>query len=309
MAENEITEQADDDVSFSLTLRGLSLRFEENTTAQAKRAGKPKGTYVREYLEQGLSDPIINYTLINPLSISLDEELAQYVGGQLDEKSFQNYLSYTINSLYRRILDINSNDDLRRILISNTPYLFKRADQVLTDSDHILRGVAMAFAMFSEMAGRDKETIEKGWKDLFRSNRAGAYEQYMLHIDEIRKLKNLESINQASDLQTEWGSIYIYRPEGYQHGAWRVILTLDSSVHNIDWSLPFPVLKGRVLCADPGYVGLVNVDGEGYSPGFKFNNRRSELHLYTTGISEEENPITPRDVAYHLDDILEKNML
>ncbi len=40
-------------------------------------------------------------------------------------------------------------------------------------------------------------------------------------------MKKLEPLNPAIEYSPEWGNIRISRPEGYDHGAWRVFITLN----------------------------------------------------------------------------------
>lgn len=308
MADENIS-SGNEENSSTITLRGVSGTADQNAGAQAKKAGKPKGTYVREVLEETLGEPVGNFARTSPLSLSMDEEIAAYAGGHLDEKSFQNYFPLWHSLAYREVLNLNSDDDLRDILLSNAAFLFTRAGQVLTRSDNILQGVAVAFALFCEVAGRDEQTIEKAWEKIFRSDVPGERERFLQHIDEIRVMKKLEPLNPAIEYSPEWGNIRISRPEGYDHGAWRVFITLNKKQGDITWSIRFPVLSGRLLTADPGYTGMVR-DSAGVSqPGFRFRNHRCELHLYTNGIREEDNPVPPKDVARHLADAVETNLL
>ncbi|MDX5628408.1 MULTISPECIES: hypothetical protein [unclassified Brenneria] len=309
MAEDADIQSDNEENNSSLTLRGISSLADQNASAQAKKAGKPKGTLVREFIEEGLGDPLANFARTNPVSISLDEELAEYVGAKINDKSYQNYSSSLHNEVFRLLLNLNKNSELKSILLANTPCLFTRADQVLVGSESILRGVSLTFALFCELASRDRETIEQGWKRIFRSEAPGAHERYLQQIDEIRRIKKLDLFNPAIELSPEWGNIRVYRPESYDHGAWRVLITLNNDKDNIEWSIRFPVLNGRLLTADPGYSGMAGRSSAECQPGFRFINRRCELHLYTNGISEDENPITPQDVIHHLVDAIESNML
>lgn len=308
MADENISTDNEENSS-TITLRGVSGSADQNAAAQAKKAGKPKGTYVREVLEETLGDPVGNFARTSPLSLSMDEEIAAYAGGNLDEKSYQNYFPLWHSLAYREVLGLNSDGDLRNILFSNAAVLFTRAGQVLIRSDDILRGVAVAFALFCEVAGRDEQTIENAWEKIFRSDVPGERERYLQHIDEIRIMKKLEPLNPVIEYSPEWGNIRIIRPAGYDHGAWRVFITLNKTTEDIPWTIRFPVLSGRLLTADPGYTAMARDSAGAGQPGFRFRNRRCELHLYTNGIREDDNPVTPQDVAWHLAAAVEDNQL
>lgn len=306
---DEEAQPSNEESNSSLTLRGFSTTFELNSSAQAKIAGKPKGTFVREYLEESLGDPLANFARTNPVSISLDEELADYVEGKVDEKSYQNYGSVQHTPIFRQLLGLNKNVDLKKILLANTPCLFTRADQVLVGSEQILRGVSLAFALFCEIASRKRDIIEQAWKQIYHSATPGAYEQYLQQIDEIRRIKNLDLLNPGIEFSAEWGYIRMHRPESYDHGVWRVQITITDDKVNIERCIDFPVLSTRLLIADPGYAGLASANFASNQPGFRFINRRSKLHVYTNGVSEDENPTTPQDVIHALVNAIEFNML
>lgn len=53
--------------------------------------------------------------------------------------------------------------------MNNTPYLRVRAAQVLKGWSAIPRGISLTFALFAEIAGRDKATIDRAWTSIFYS--------------------------------------------------------------------------------------------------------------------------------------------
>lgn len=92
--------------------------------------------------------------------------------------------------------------------------------------------------------------------------------------------------------------VHIYRPEGYDFGAWRVAMVLRNPEESC-WSgsqIPFrlPKYPNRRLSSDKGYEALVGVPDEkdfvNYEMGGVFVHGKWFGHLYLNGCSEEDNP-------------------
>ncbi|WP_281111401.1 hypothetical protein [Providencia rettgeri] len=104
--------------------------------------------------------------------------------------------------------------------------------------------------------------------------------------------KEIEVIKNSKTLV----SCEIYKPDGYQFGAWVIKAKLDDSIIkkliklNVELSFIPPEMDTRRCNADHAYVranehGLFSVFIDGYWFG----------HLYTNGVSEDENKISIQD--------------
>lgn len=102
--------------------------------------------------------------------------------------------------------------------------------------------------------------------------------------------------------------VHIYRPEGYDFGAWRIAMTLRNPAESY-WhgsSIPFrlPTLTKRRISSDKGYEAVVGVpnkkDFVNYEMGGAFIDGRWFGHLYSNGCPEEDNPTTINEVRDEL---------
>lgn len=105
--------------------------------------------------------------------------------------------------------------------------------------------------------------------------------------DTIRK--KIELIKKSNGLVT----CHISRPDGFEHGAWKIEATLSTQVierlsHGTSpLAFHLPDMSKRLCYPDPPYV-RPNVSG-GFSV---FINGVWTGHLYSNGITEDENPVT-----------------
>lgn len=175
------------------------------------------------------------------------------------------------------------------MLMNNTPYLRVRAAQVLKGWSAIPRGISLTFALFAEIAGRDKVTIDRAWTSIFYSQLTDARHRFYRDIDVIRALKKLYAVCGFSWARDDF-TVRIYRPDDYGFGAWRVLLALDDNVVTQTWNIPFPELDGRLFTTDPGYDAMISTAPDRWDKAFRFVDGICELHLYSNGVGEEQNP-------------------
>ena len=296
MSENEHDVNNESGESVTYTLRNISAELDRVITDLAIHARKPKATFVREYLEDSFRDVIDSFSLKNPLIASLDEELARALGATVREQRYQNHYITRWNQEYQKLLSISTEDELRRVVLNNTPYLHARASQVLKGWSHIPRGISLTFSLFAEVAGRDRETIDRAWNRIFYSQLPEKRHRFYQDIETIRALKKLPVLSGYSWTKDDI-TVRIYRPEDYGYGAWRVVLTLTENVVTQTWNIRFPALKGRRFTADPGYNALISTEPEKWDQAFRFVDGICELHLYSNGVGEEQNPTPLPDVA------------
>lgn len=99
--------------------------------------------------------------------------------------------------------------------------------------------------------------------------------------------------------------VNIFRPDGYDFGAWRVVVKLrDPSEMMIGCTpVPFsvPDLKGRIFIVDPEYRAMVNVpDAADPVFGGHFVDGEWRAHMYSNGFPEDKNPTPIPDVQQEL---------
>jgi len=303
------SDQKADDSSSTYTLRSISPVTDLHVTAEAKTAGKPKGSYVREFIEEHLGDPVTSWTRSNMLVASMDEDLAESCGATLSRDCYEICLSVQEAQAYRRLLNINSNAELKRVLFDNAAYLHYRASQELARREVVPRGISMKLALFCELAGRDKHTVDEAWLCMFFTSRPDAYEKYLDDIEAIRERKKLPPLAWSVVHRGKGATVKIRRPEAYDDGAWRVEVSLAEGGPDLYKSIPVETLPSRLLIADPGYTGIVQRRDGAWVAAMRFINRRCALHVYTNGVSEESNLSMITDVASHLCGYVESHML
>ncbi|TRC84425.1 hypothetical protein FJV80_17390 [Mesorhizobium sp. WSM4310] len=113
-------------------------------------------------------------------------------------------------------------------------------------------------------------------------------------------------------VQAEYGrlsdriTVHIYRPSGYDFGAWRVKMRLRNPAE-LEWEgapvpFAFPELpSSRRLHPDDGFLAIVrNVKTGEHSIGGQFVKGRWEGHLYSNGVAEGENQTSIEQVQVAL---------
>lgn len=189
MSEKEHDMTNDGGESVTYTLRNIPADTDRVITDLASHARKPKATFLREFLEDSFRDVIDSFALKNPLIASLDEELASYLDAKVMEQRYQSHFITRWNQEYQKLLGISTEEELRRLVLNNTPFLQVRADQVLKGWKNIPRGISLTFSLFAEIAGRDRETIDQAWKNIFYSQLREKKHRFYQDIEAIRALK------------------------------------------------------------------------------------------------------------------------
>lgn len=291
------SEKTADENSTTYTLRSISPVTDANVTEEARTAGKPKGTYAREFIEEQLGDPITSWIRSNGLVASMDEDLAQSCGSLLTSDRYEICLSVQEAQEYRALLNINSNAELKRVLFDNAAYLHYQAAKELMLRQTIPRGLSMRIALFCELSGRERQVVDEAWLRIFFTSRPGAYEKYLDDVDAVRELKKLEPLTWSVIHRGSQVTVKIGQPPGYQNGAWRIHIELNPGVGMVSQLVPVRGLPSRLIAADPGYSGVIAVRDHQFEHAMKFQNGRCQLHMYTTGVAEENNPSPPAVAA------------
>ncbi|MCX0498987.1 hypothetical protein [Erwinia billingiae] len=303
------SEKSVDESSATYTLRSISPVTDANVTEEARTAGKAKGTYAREFIEEQLGDPITSWIRSNGLVASMDDDLAQSCDAILTHERYEICISVQEAHAYRALLNINSNADLKRVLFDNAAHLHYQAAKELMLRQTVPRGTSMRLALFCELAGREKQVVDEAWLQVFFNPRPDAYEKYLDDIDAVRERKKLPALGWSIVHNGQGATVKIRRPDGYDYGAWRVQISLHDDNPALHGNIPLYPLSSRLLIADPGYNGITMMKDGIPLPAVRFIGGRCELHLYTNGVSEENNPVTVSDTAVLICESIESHML
>ena len=106
-------------------------------------------------------------------------------------------------------------------------------------------------------------------------------------------------------------SVHLWRPAGYDYGAWRATIRLRDPVE-MTWggaAIPFvfPALPKRLIKSDPEYQAVV-YDPATHQPslGGKFVNGEWRGHLYSNGCPEPESPTSIEDAREAITSTIEE---
>jgi hypothetical protein len=128
-----------DDGTVSYTIRNIPGYLDYIITSQAASAGKPKTTWLRELLVDTFRDDISNFIRKSGLVASLDAELFEYLRASADPNGYSGLLP-GINEGYISFLNLKNDDDLKRILFNNAPYLRDMARVGMAGISYFRRG-------------------------------------------------------------------------------------------------------------------------------------------------------------------------
>ncbi|MCK9738075.1 hypothetical protein [Pseudomonas syringae] len=134
---------------------------------------------------------------------------------------------------------------------------------------------------------RVTETEKKKFEEVCAALGSKPAEQLRKHV--------LDFISAHSRHLKEEFTVHIFKPEGaepaYDPGAWKVIIRLKNIEESTSPVLfRFPKLKNRIIHSDTGYFAALPIETGGYEICGILNGGIWTGHLYSNGISEENNP-------------------
>lgn len=100
----------------------------------------------------------------------------------------------------------------------------------------------------------------------------------------------------------------VYSPEDYAAEAWKVHIRLKDGVRSPESGFTFPALEKRLFIPDQPYCKVMISDGEKWYMGLAFKDGICELHLYSNGIPEDENPVPLKQVVSELISSIESHL-
>lgn len=181
------------DDTATLTVRNIPSDVDAAITEQAKKVGKSKSDFLKEFLTQEFQDLIKNFGRTNPLVDLMDKELSLRFNLKLAADWFENHMISHYNKEEAKVLGLKTDSQLQEIMMRNMPYLFIRADQVLHDGfAYVPRGLSLTFSIFNEIASRDAETIDRAFKCIYHVTGADTFYR---DINELRKAMKLPQVD------------------------------------------------------------------------------------------------------------------
>lgn len=301
----------DDEETTVYTIRGIRKSLDETITDLATYYGKPKATLIREFIEKYFSDHVRNFELNSPLVSTFDAEIADYIKADILEDRYSNFHITRTNHVFLKLLGIDSEEQLRTLLLNNAPYLRMRADQVCAGMVRIPRGLSLTFAMFAELARRDGATILEAHDTIFNLFRLEENsERFYRHINQIRAAMKRPPVLPDTKISESGEKVIVtvYSPQDYAAEAWKVHLRLKDGVRSPKSGFAFPALKKRLFIPDQPYRKVMISDSGEWDMGFVFQEGVCELHLYSNGIPEDENPVSLKKVVSELISSIESRL-
>ncbi|WP_282497942.1 hypothetical protein [Pantoea stewartii] len=303
MASDKHQASQDDEETTVYTIRGIKKSLDDTISDLATYYGKPKATLVREFIEKYFSDHISNFELNSPLVSTFDAEIADYIKAEILEDRYSNFHITRTNHEYLKLLGIDSEEQLRTLLLNNAPYLRLRADQACGGMANIPRGLSLTFAIFAEVASRDSATIHKVHDTIFNPfNLEEKSELFYRHINQIRAEMKRPPVLPDTAISESGDKVIVtvYSPLDYAPGAWKVHIRLKDGVRSPKSGFALPRLEKRLFIPDQPYRKVQISDSDEWDMGFAFRNGICELHLYSNGIPEDENPVPLEQVVSEL---------
>ena len=185
----KFVEKVIEEASRVMTLRKIPADIDAAITEQARLTGKSKNDLVLELLASTFGDLLGNFVRSSELVALMDKEVARLTDREMMAQSFESNLTPIYNREYCRILALKNEDDLKRVMMNNIPYLELRSKQLRFDVVPFLpKGISLTMALFCEVAGRDGLTIAQFYTSLWF---VLEQEQYYREINEIRSAKSL----------------------------------------------------------------------------------------------------------------------
>ncbi|MEQ9883169.1 hypothetical protein ABRP83_13435 [Pectobacterium brasiliense] len=310
MSDSAASTPTDDGETTVYTIRGIKKSLDKTITDLATAYRKPKATLLREFIEMGFSDHVRNFGLHNSLVKTFDAEIADFIGVPLMTEPVDDFHITRHNHEFLQLLGIRDEEGLRTLLLNNAPYLRLRARQTLGGCTRVPRTTSLAFAMFAELASRDAGTIGDAHARLFPSLSQEGYDRFYRHINEIRAEMKRPVLLPDTEISEKGENVIvtIYSPKGYGDECWKIHISLRQGVRSPGVAFRFPNLERRVFIPDPPYRKVVISDSDEWDMGFCFTDGVCELHLYSNGIPESENPVPLPIVAQALIAAIENQM-
>jgi len=301
-----------------LTIRNIPKHIHATMGHVSALTGTPVSVMVRDLVIEKFSDPIRRFGMLSPLVDALDQVIGNHCSLPVVPEMVDSFYGTRWNLALQELLGIENDGQLQKIMVKNTPYLTVRADQVMEGRKSVLKGTALWFALFAEIAFSNADIIRRAWESVYFVPSAERYYLYVQHINALRALRQLPPFESFEfTLERDFGTVRLFRPDHYDYGAWHIIITLTPEAAAV---LPgngstdgicFPDLPQRIFHAPAkqGYsCAAVNSQGE-FESGFRFTDGRCELDVYSNGINEGANTTGLDKVISALADALENRLL
>ncbi|MGS3948605.1 hypothetical protein [Escherichia coli] len=176
----------------TLTVRNIPSDVNARITMQARIAGKSKSDFLNAFLTLSFGDLLGHFIRTSELVTLMDKEIARFAGRELTAQWFESELTPAYHRIYCRLLNLENEEDIKKMMMSNIPYLEQRTHQIrYSHMPFLPRGISLTLAMFCEAAGRDRQTIAGFYDELWF---VVDKEKFYREINELRMAKKLEPL-------------------------------------------------------------------------------------------------------------------
>lgn len=114
----------------TLTVRNVPSDVDAMITMQARIAGKSKSDFLNAFLTLSFGDLLGNFIRTSELVMLMDKEIARFAGRELTAQWFESELTPAYNRIYCRLLNLENEEDIKKMMMSNIPYLEQRTRQI-----------------------------------------------------------------------------------------------------------------------------------------------------------------------------------
>ncbi|GJH75870.1 hypothetical protein [Escherichia coli] len=114
----------------TLTVRNIPSDVNARITMQARSAGKSKSDFLNAFLTLSFGDLLGHFIRTSELVTLMDKEIARFAGRELTAQWFESELTPAYHRIYCRLLNLENEEDIKKMMMSNIPYLEQRTHQI-----------------------------------------------------------------------------------------------------------------------------------------------------------------------------------
>ncbi|RBQ33669.1 hypothetical protein [Rahnella variigena] len=160
---------------------------------------------------------------------------------------------------------------------------------------------AVLIFMDSELAEDPETLLELVCRRIEEAISKAAFDQLYINMKEMR-VSDKGELEEGIFKRYQNCVINYNRPENYEAGAWQLEIVLSQEAMENDDLIGdyffIPKLPNRLILVDGQYArAAMNPETNEYEITMQFINGKSKAHVYTNGISENENPTSLKEVC------------
>lgn len=302
MSSDNVKKAKNESGKISISIRGIPETTDRNISADAIRLGKSKNSLIVERIEH-IYGEMSHPGPLDRLVEAFDTTLAEYLAIPLQ---YGDDLLIRSTPALCRLLQVDNTIRQRELLLSNGPYQFRHADQLFLNKPAVIPyGLSLNIALFTELAARDKPTIEAAWETIFRPLWLPV-DAFYDQINTIRRIRRLDQVfpGPQNTLPGPGYSVTVYQPPGYQTDVWRARITLAPERLDFAGVLRLPRLTFCHFLPERHYVRIVPAEEGKEEVGFHFLDGVSDFQVYASRLPGEKGRVCQQDAAQALADTL-----